>query len=107
MENTVYRLAFTTCEDIDTANQLAKRIVAEKLVCCVNIISNMQSVYEWQGKIVTSAECKLMMKTRVDKIAALQACINLHHPYDVPEFQVVAIVDGSAAYFNWMNEVLG
>jgi periplasmic divalent cation tolerance protein len=103
----VYRLVFTTEASQDKAKQLARKVIENKLAACVNLIDGVQSIYEWQGQVVEDTECKLVIKTKLEKIEALKQLIVAHHSYDVPEIQVIAVVDGHAAYFNWMDEVLG
>ena len=43
--------AFITCGSIDEAKKLSSGLVTSKLVACVNIIPNIVSVYEWEGKV--------------------------------------------------------
>lgn len=105
--HSVYRLVFTTEASQDKAKQLARLIIEHKLAACVNLIDGVQSIYEWQGQVVEDTECKLVIKTKHDKVEALKQCILTHHSYDVPEIQVVAVHEGHRAYFNWMDEVLG
>ncbi|WP_462164747.1 divalent-cation tolerance protein CutA [Pseudoalteromonas xiamenensis] len=107
MEQCKYRLVFTTTGNEQQANALATQIVQNKLASCVNLLNNVHSIYEWQGNVVEDTECKLIIKTRADKVDALKQFLIEHHSYDVPEIQVVPVVDGHADYFHWMDEVLG
>ncbi|MFC3033487.1 divalent-cation tolerance protein CutA [Pseudoalteromonas fenneropenaei] len=106
MTATAYRLVLTTCATLQQGKTLANALVEQKLAACVNLLPEIHSIYPWQGKICHDSECKMIIKTHCDKLAALQQLLLQLHPYDVPEVQVIAVVDGAQAYFNWMDEVL-
>jgi periplasmic divalent cation tolerance protein len=44
------------------------------------------------------------MKTSRARIAALWEQVRKLHPYDMPEFIVLPIVDGNDAYLRWVGE---
>ena len=44
------------------------------------------------------------VKTTAPRIAALEARVRALHPYDLPEFVVIPIVQGSAGYLAWLTE---
>ena len=44
-------VVFCTTPDQKTAEQIAQTVVEEKLAACCNLISNLTSIYFWQGKI--------------------------------------------------------
>jgi len=98
-----YKLCITTVDSQSTARELAKKTLQQKLVACVNIIDQMNSMYHWQGKIVEEKEFLLLMKTSSRKIEALQDTLLQLHPYDVPEFIVLNIENGSSNYLNWIE----
>ena len=89
--------------DADAAT-LARTIVAERLAACVNLLPPMQSVYRWEGKVEEATERQLIMKTTADGIEKLKARLIELHPYDVPEFLVLSISDGSESYLRWLRE---
>ena len=45
-----------------------------------------------------------MIKTTRDRLPALEARLRELHPYELPEFVVVAVDEGSEAYLAWVNE---
>ncbi|HUE87310.1 MAG TPA: divalent-cation tolerance protein CutA [Vicinamibacterales bacterium] len=81
---------------------LARTLVDEQLVACVNVLPPMQSVYRWEGKIEQAAEHQLVMKTTHERVKALEARLVDLHPYDVPEVLVLPISGGGEAYLNWL-----
>lgn len=87
----------------EDAQQLARTLVEERLAACVNILPPMQSVYRWEGRVEHAAEHQLVMKTTSAKVEQLEARLRALHPYDVPEFLVLPVSGGSAAYLEWVR----
>jgi periplasmic divalent cation tolerance protein len=83
---------------------LARTLVGERLVACVNVLPAMQSVYWWEEKVEQAAEHQLVMKTTVERVAAVKARLAALHPYDVPEVLVLPITDGGEPYLKWLAE---
>jgi periplasmic divalent cation tolerance protein len=89
--------------DRDPAD-LARRLVDERLVACVNVLPEMRSFYRWEGRVHDEREQQVLMKTTVERLAALEHRLHDLHPYDVPEFLVVEIHAASQAYGQWVAE---
>jgi periplasmic divalent cation tolerance protein len=83
---------------------LARTLVDERLVACVNVLPPMQSVYRWAGEVAQASEHQLIMKTTQAGVAALKARLGDLHPYDVPELLVLPVADGSEPYLTWLTE---
>ena len=98
------RMVYVTCPDRDTARSIASALVEQREAACVNIVPGLESVYRWQGRIEIDPELLLLIKTRADRVAAVQARVAALHPDDVPEVVAVPIVDGSKAYLDWLDE---
>ena len=64
----------------------------------------MRSVYRWKGAVERADERQLLIKTTAHQLTALEARIRTLHPYDVPEFVVIPITQGSAAYLSWLSD---
>jgi periplasmic divalent cation tolerance protein len=103
---THFKLIFTTCKNEAEARILARALIEKKLAACVNILSNMDSIYMWEGEIAEATESKLLIKTKSDKMNEVFLTIKAMHSYEVPEIQVIDVATGNLAYFNWMDEVL-
>lgn len=95
-----------TCGSAEEAAALAGRLVEARLAACVNVVGGAQSVYRWKGAVETAAEWLLIIKTSRDRFHALRAEIEAHHSYEVPEILALAVVDGSAAYLDWLEAEL-
>lgn len=99
------QLVLCTTPDQETAGQLARLVVEQKLAACVNIVPQLVSVYEWEGKIEQENEVLLLIKTQSSCFEALQNLLQKEHPYDVPEIIALDIDAGLPAYLNWIKDV--
>lgn len=104
MKRTVrHVVVLVTAPDLDVARRLARRALEARLIACANLIPQLESHYRWQGKLETSAEVLLVMKTTRPRLKALESLILKHHPFDTAEFVVVPIQVGSAKYLDWVT----
>jgi periplasmic divalent cation tolerance protein len=98
------RLVLTTAGTQEEARRIAHILVEKQLAACVNIVSDVESVYRWQGNIETATECVLLIKTTVSDFPLLRDALQELHSYEVPECVAVAIDDGSPEYLQWLAE---
>lgn len=106
MENQAYSLVLSTYPGEETAQQFAKRIIEEQLAACVNVLPEMVSIYQWQGKLEQGRECQLLIKTEKTKLEPLFQFIQENHPYELPEIVEVPISSGLPAYLSWISGAL-
>ena len=104
MADTEYVLVLTTLPADAEAAAFARTLVTERLAACVNLLAPMESVYEWEGEMQRDTERQLIMKTVRSRVDALWHRVRELHPYDVPEFVVLPIVDGNDAYLRWLAQ---
>jgi periplasmic divalent cation tolerance protein len=104
MNDTDYVIVMTTLPADADAATFAHSLVEARLAACVNLLPPMESVYRWEGKVDQERERQLIIKTSRPRLVALWERVRELHPYDVPEFVVVPIVDGSDAYLRWIGE---
>jgi periplasmic divalent cation tolerance protein len=99
-----YVVVLTTMPaDADVAS-FARSLVTERLAACVNLLPAMESVYRWEGNVERETERQIVIKTSRDRILALWDRVRELHPYEVPEFLVLPIIDGNDAYLRWVGE---
>ena len=101
------RIVLTTATNPEEANRLGRTLVEERLAACATLIPAVESIYSWKGKIETSSETMLMLKTSSEQIAVLEARLHQLHSYEAPEFLVLEVEGGSHAYLAWMSNGLG
>ena len=97
------RIVLTTAGSEEEARKIAQHMVEHKSAACVNIIPQIESVYRWQGKIESSREWLLLIKTTIEKFPAVRDAIRTLHSYDLPECVAIAIDDGSREYLQWIG----
>jgi periplasmic divalent cation tolerance protein len=97
-------LALCTCGSNEEASRIANTLVEARLAACVNILSPVQSIYRWQGRVETAAEILLLIKTTDERFPALQQRISELHSYETPEIIAVPIVAGLDKYLTWLRE---
>jgi periplasmic divalent cation tolerance protein len=99
-----YVLVLTTLPADADAAAFAHTLVDARVAACVNVLPLMDSVYRWEGQVSRDGERQLFMKTSRACIGALWEQVRMLHPYDMPEFIVLPIVDGNDAYLRWVGE---
>ncbi len=104
MNDTDYVLVMTTLPADADAATFAHTLVETRLAACVNLLPGMESIYRWEGKVEQERERQLVIKTTRARVVALRERVRELHPYDVPEFIVLPIVDGHDAYLRWVGE---
>ena len=104
--NNEYIIVLATTANKLEAEKIAKTLLKERLIACVNIINPVNSFFFWSGKIDNAEECLMVMKSRRDLFSELAECLRGLHSYEVPEVLAIPIIEGSAAYLAWMGEVL-
>ena len=99
-----YVIVLTTLPADADGAAFARDLVEERLAACVNLSAPMESIYRWEGTVETESERQLAIKTSRDCVVALWDRVRELHPYDMPEFLVMPIVDGNDAYLRWIAE---
>ena len=98
------RIVLSTAGSEDEAQKIARYLVENRLAACVNIVPRVESIYRWEGKIESSRECLIVIKTVSDNFPAIRDAILELHSYDLPECVAIAVDDGSAAYLEWVDQ---
>jgi periplasmic divalent cation tolerance protein len=93
----------TVTSDFD-ARPLARELVEQRLAACVDIIPGVTSFYRWKESITEDGEQILVIKTVDDNLHDLREALFARHPYEVPEFVVLAVGSMSDAYGGWLLE---
>lgn len=101
---TEYQVVLVTAPDAEVGRRVARKVLEEKLVACVNIVPQIESLYWWEGKIDSSNEVLLVMKTRTGHLGDLEQAVLSEHPYDTPEFVALPITAGSEKYLSWIAD---
>ncbi|GGC80581.1 divalent-cation tolerance protein CutA [Undibacterium terreum] len=100
-------LVICNVPDAASAQQLAEEILKNNYAACVNVMPEMRSFYNWNGRQETSTEFALLIKSTQTRYAELQALIENLHPYEVPEIIAIPVAAGLPAYLQWVLKETG
>ncbi|HIE5390543.1 TPA: divalent cation tolerance protein CutA [Enterobacter cancerogenus] len=92
-----------TAPDEASAQDLAAKVLAEKLAACVTLLPGATSLYYWEGKLEQEYEVQMLLKTNQANQQALLDCLKSHHPYQTPELLVLPVAHGDNDYLSWLN----
>ena len=95
-------IVLTTVPDAARGEEIARALVESQLAACVNVCPPMTSFYRWKNAVERDTEHQLVIKTAPDRVGAVEARLRELHPYELPEFLVVPVAHGSAAYLDWV-----
>ena len=96
-----------TAPGTDVAEEVVRALVDERLAACGNIVPGAVSVYRWQGEVHRDEEAVAILKTTRASLPRLLERAAELHPYDVPELIAHEVVDGAAAYLEWVRTECG
>lgn len=99
-----YLVILITCPNIEEANKIASLLIGKKLAACVNIISGVNSLFHWQGKIDKAEEILLLAKSRKSLFPKIAATVLKNHSYDTPEIIALPITLGNKKYLDWIGK---
>lgn len=91
----------TTVASEKDATTLSERLVNDRLAACCQISSPITSIYRWEGKIETSIEYQLTIKTTANRSEAAITHLRQHHPYSCPEIIQISADYVDPVYMNW------
>ena len=106
MEEPAYIVLLITTETTKEAQQISKLLLEQKKAACVNIISGVDSVFWWEGKIDSSQERLLIVKTKASLLPEIIDLVKGAHSYTVPEIIALPIVGGNQDYLEWIDTSL-
>src|ERR1043165_7490830 len=100
------RVVFVTA-GASEAEKISRTLLEERLIACANLLPGVASLYWWEGKIESSAETLIVMKTPVSKINALMRRVRELPTYKIPEVLALGIMEANPAYAAWVAKETG
>ena len=98
-----FAMIYVTAPTREEAMTIGRALVAEKLVACVNVLGEANSIYRWQGAVEEAKEIVLIAKTRQELVDRALARIKQLHSYDVSCAVAYGMVGGLSAYRDWIG----
>ena len=93
----------TTVATRAEAESLARALVQRRLAACAQI-SQIESIYRWQGQLQQEAECRLVIKTTRERYAQVEQSIRELHSYELPAIHALAFDAIHAPYGDWIAQ---
>ena len=97
-------IAFCTFPDAQAARKTVTEVVELRLAACGNILPQIHSIYQWQGKVESADEVLAIFKLDATRYPEFESKIRSLHPYDVPEIISCQIDNGLPEYLRWVAE---
>ena len=95
-------IIYSTFGSIEDARRIARTLVEEQLVACVNIIPKVESYYRWEGKIEDDEEAVILAKTVDKNVKKTIKRIKSLHSYELPDIIVLPIIGGHIEYLDYI-----
>ena len=92
----------STYPDKKSIIKVANIVVKKKLAACVNYVQ-INSIYNWKGKIENNDEFLALFKTTHRAKKNLKEEITRSHPYQVPEIVEFRMDNINLPYLRWLE----
>jgi len=99
-------LILTTTDRPELASALAVALVERRLAACVSVAPGVRSTYRWEGRVTTTDEQLLLIKTDRSLVETVRRTIRELHSYELPEVLVLAVDGGDPDYLRWLRAEL-
>ena len=94
-------LLLITEHNTKEAKKIAKSLL-KKFAAFVSV-KNINSIYEWKGKIEEVCEVEIIIKSKSELKNALVVFLQKQISYDVPQI-IYKKFNSEKKYFNWVNK---
>jgi len=92
------------CSSGREARAVVDSLLKKRLIACANILGGVESKFWWKGKIDSSKESLVILKTAARHFGAVEKEVKRLHSYEVPEIIALPIAAGNKAYLGWMEK---
>lgn len=95
---------YVTTSSQEEAKKIAQILLEKRLCGCVNIYPKVLSMYWWEGKIETSEEAILIVKTTENLIKEIEQTIIENHSYTCPCIVKIPVESVFKPFEKWLFE---
>ncbi|MDR0675484.1 MAG: divalent-cation tolerance protein CutA [Elusimicrobiota bacterium] len=104
--NNEFIVILITTKNNDEAKKIAKILLTKNLIACANIINKVESIYNWNEKLVEDSESLIILKSEKKLFNKISKIVKENHSYSVPEILALPIIDGDNDYLAWIKGCL-
>lgn len=96
-------LVYITFPTEESAMDMARQLVRERLVAGAHVDGPVFSVYRWQGQMHEAREWRLIAQTPRNKFEAFAAFVRAGHPYHTPCIVNIVPDGGYKPFLDWIE----
>ena len=104
IDELAYIVIFITASNSEEAHKIAKVLLSQRKAACVNIVSEISSLFWWQDKLDSAQESLLIVKTKASLLDQIVTLVKEVHSYEVPEIIALPIIGGNQDYLEWIDK---
>ena len=104
MKDFTYVVVLITTEADEEAQLISRVLLEQRKAACVSIVPGVSSLFWWQGKIDSSQESLLVVKTKASLLDEVVELVKEIHSYDNPEIIALPVLGGSQDYLEWISK---
>lgn len=93
---------YITFSSEEEAKKIGKILLEERLCACVNIYSQVKSLYWWEEKIEEATESIMIVKTKYSLAKKVEETILKYHSYTVPCIMIFSAEGGFKPFIEWI-----
>jgi len=98
--NMKFIIIYTTHQNRQEASKIISHLLKKRIIACANLFP-IESTYFWKGKIESSKEIAVILKTRKENWEKVRDEIKNIHPYETP--CIIKInVESNSDFANWI-----
>ncbi len=95
-------VVLTTVATSASAVTLVRALLERRLIACGTLLPGARSLYRWEDRVADESEVVLLLKTRRDRLDALEGAFADLHPYALPELLALDVPHGLDRYLGWI-----
>lgn len=103
MKPSEFAVVIVTASSNDEADKITSVLLKKRKAACVNIIPRVNSHFWWKGKIDSSDEALMVIKTKVSVVPDIIELVRKNHSYTVPEIIALPLIGGDQDYLEWIS----
>src|SRR5579863_1160214 len=96
-------VVLTTVATEDEALALVRALLDRRLIACGTLLPGARSLYRWEERVADELEVVVLLKTRSERVPAVEAAFAELHPYKVPELLALPVSAGMEQYLGWIG----